>query len=177
MPVHRLDDQQAAVLRAQPLSYPADRRLLHDAPTGFRHLERSRVLARQDFDSAADDLLNWRVHDWAGLRVQASDIPLRAGTVVLMRWGLGPLSVRIPCRVLEVVDEPGRRGFAYGTLPGHPETGEESFLLEGLDDDSIRFTIVAVSRPASALASIGGPATRAVQKLMLDRYLQALDHR
>ena len=41
--------------------------------------------------------------------------------------GLGPL--RAPCRVVYVVDEPDRRGFAYGTLPGHPETGEELFAV------------------------------------------------
>ena len=36
---------------------------------------------------------------------------------------LGP--VRAPCRVVYVVDEPDRRGFAYGTLPGHPEIDGE----------------------------------------------------
>jgi uncharacterized protein (UPF0548 family) len=33
------------------------------------------------------------------------------------------------------VDEPGRRGFAYGTLPGRPETGEEAFVVEKTNDD------------------------------------------
>ena len=40
---------------------------------------------------------------------------------------LGP--VRAPCRVVYVVDEPDRRGFAYGTLPGHAESGEERFVV------------------------------------------------
>ncbi len=115
------------------------------------------------------------MHERAGLRVAASDIPLRRGSVVLMRWGPGRLSVAIPCRVLDVVDEPRRRGFTYGTLPGHPEAGEEQFLLERLDDDRIRLTIRAVSRPASALASLGGPLGRAAQALMTRRYLRALD--
>jgi uncharacterized protein (UPF0548 family) len=43
------------------------------------------------------------------------------GTDVLAH--LGP--IRVPCRVVYVLDEPERRGFAYGTLPGHPESGEE----------------------------------------------------
>lgn len=107
--------------------------------------------------------------------MRASDIPLVAGTVVLMRWGFGPLSVRIPCRVVQVVDEPRRKGFAYVTLEGHPEAGEEQFLLEQLDDGSIVCTITAVSKPASTLAKIGGPATRAVQHHMTQRYLRALD--
>ncbi len=80
-----------------------------------------------------------------------------AGTVVLMRWGVGFLSLRIPCRVVEVIDEPRRKGFAYVTLVGHPESGEEQFLLERLDDGSITFTITVVSKPASTLAKLGAP--------------------
>ena len=33
-------------------------------------------------------------------------------------------------RVVFVIDEPGRFGFAYGTLPRHVESGEERFLVE-----------------------------------------------
>ena len=37
------------------------------------------------------------------------------------------------CRIVYVVDESGpisKFGFAYGTLPGHVESGEERFLIE-----------------------------------------------
>ena len=145
------------------------------APAGFTHLSHSATLSRRDFHETARDLLEWRVHSRAGLQVQASDIPLRRDSVVLLRWGLGALSLRIPCRVLEVVEEPRRRGFTYGTLPGHPEAGEERFLLEHLDDGRILFTITAFSRPASALAKLGGPISRAAQTFMTQRYLHALD--
>jgi uncharacterized protein (UPF0548 family) len=83
--------------------------------------------------------------------------------------------VKIPCRVLEVIDEPRRQGFAYGTLPGHPEAGEERFILEQLDDGHILFTITAYSRPASTLAKAAGPISRAAQSFMTQRYLRALD--
>ena len=45
--------------------------------------------------------------------------------VVLVRM-MGFLQA--PCRVVYVIDEPDIRGFAYGTLPGHPESGEERFV-------------------------------------------------
>ena len=77
-------------------------------PAGFRHLYYSATLARRDFDATARDLFDWQMHSRAGLQVQASDIPLRLETVVLMRWGLGALSLKIPCRVLEVIDEPAQ---------------------------------------------------------------------
>lgn len=178
MTVRALDAQQASALRAAPLSY--DRRTGPDGPgavtAGFRHLRCSARLTRRDFDGAAGDLFAWRMHSGAGLRVHPSDIPLTRDTVVLMRLGVGALSLRIPCRVLEVVDEPRRRGFTYGTLPGHPESGEECFLLEHLDDGGILLTITAYSRPASPLARLGGPISRAAQRLMTRRYLTALDH-
>ena len=44
---------------------------------------------------------------------------------------------KVPARVVYVIDEPLRKGFAYGTLPGHPETGEEAFIVEYRDDDSV----------------------------------------
>ena len=43
-----------------------------------------------------------------------------------------PLDDRIvPCRIVWVVDEPDAFGFGYGTLRGHPDEGEESFVVRG----------------------------------------------
>ncbi len=175
MPVRLLDEQHVSELRAAPLSYTPREGPEGVAPSGYSHLNRSVTLTRRDFDGAARDLFAWRMHSRAGLQVQASDVPLRHDTVVLMRWGLGALSVKIPCRVLDVVDERRRRGFTYGTLPGHPEAGEERFLLEQREDGRILLTITAYSRPASTLAKFGGPISRAVQRFMTQRYLEALD--
>ncbi len=175
MTARLLSDRQAAVLRARPYSYGPVGTGMHATPVGFDRLERSRELSRRDFDAAARDLLLWRVHEKAGLGVRASDVPLRAGSVVLMRLGYGPLSLQAPCRVVELIDAPGRRGFTYGTLPGHPEAGEERFLLEQQDDGCIRFTITAFSTPASAWVKLMRPAARGLQLLMTQRYLRALD--
>ena len=174
MTVRLLDERRASELRAAPLSYiPSED---HDAcPPGYERLSRSVNLSRRDYDVAARDLITWRMHSRAGLRVEASEVPLRQDTVVLMRWGFGALSLKIPCRVVDVIDEERRRGFAYGTLPGHPEAGEERFLLEQIDDGRIVLTITAYSKPASTLARLGGPVSRAAQSFMTQRYLRALD--
>lgn len=169
-----LDAATTARLRAEELTYtrPSDPAVV---PDGFHHFSRAQRILRTDLDGAATDLLGWRVHARAGLEV-ASSVPSAApGEVVLMRLGLGPLALRIPCRVLEVIDEPDRRGFVYGTLPGHPESGEESFVLERQPDGSIDFVVAAYSRPASFLARAGGPASRAMQRFMTGRYLAAPD--
>ena len=124
----------ARELRSAPLTYTPQ--VAHEdwLRAGYRHLTVSTTLTRRDFDGAVRDLFAWCVQSGAGLEVHASDVPLRQGTVVLMSWGVGALSLKIPCRVLDVVHEERRQGFSYGTLPGHPEAGEERFLLERLED-------------------------------------------
>ena len=175
MAAHVLAPDRAAALGRAPFSYEAVGATAHEAPQGYQFLSRSRLLARRDFASAVEDLMAWRAHEQAGLTVAASSRRVEEGTVVLLHLGVGALALRAPCRVVYVVDEPRRRGFAYGTLPGHPESGEELFLLEQRDDERIGFTITAFSKPVSAFAKLGGPFTRWVQQAMTTRYLRALD--
>jgi uncharacterized protein (UPF0548 family) len=52
-------------------------------------------------------------------------------------------------------------GFAYGTLPDHPERGEERFLVEWNEaDDSVWYDLMAISRPGHWLARAGYPYAR-----------------
>src|SRR5689334_9671001 len=95
-------------------------------PAGYDHLDVEEPVGRgrAAFDRAADGLLTWRMHAGAGLRIAAvSGDRAAPGVLVLLR--IGPLGV--PCRVVYTVDDADHRGFAYGTLPGHPERGEEAF--------------------------------------------------
>ncbi|MGL5865925.1 MAG: DUF1990 family protein [Dermatophilaceae bacterium] len=145
-------EREAAALRALPFSYSgvgaSDDAVLgpRAAPEpGSMSFSASALLRRTDLDAAAHDLLTWRVHERAGLRVASSDLPLVAGTVVAMRLGVGPLTLRIPCRVVSLVERPDARGFAYGTMPGHPEAGEERFVVERTDDGGLRFTVSGFS--------------------------------
>ena len=87
---------------------------------------------------------------------------------------LGPLRTWAACRVVYVVDEPSRKGFAYGTLPGHPECGEESFIVSIDEGGSVRFDVTAFSRNARWFARLGGPLTGLVQRAVTWRYLDAV---
>jgi uncharacterized protein (UPF0548 family) len=143
-----------------------------EVPPGHRTFERTVELpSKVGFESAAADLFRWEVQRRAGLRVMASSTTVEPGAEVVL--GLPLLPVHAPCRVIRVVDEPDRRGFTYRTLPGHPESGEESFLLERREDGRILFTICAFSRPASFLARAAGPLGRRIQDLITGRYLRA----
>lgn len=163
----------AARLRAAPFTYPevgatADSGL----PTGYHHLDCARDLPAGAFDEAAARLMSWKIHESAGLRVFASSVPVEPDAVVEMFLGPRWLGIRAACRVVYVINEPDRVGFGYGTLPGHAETGEESFVVERRGD-TVRFVVRAFSNPATRLARIGGPAASAVQRFMTERYLRS----
>lgn len=60
----------------------------------------------------------------------------------------GPRAPEAPVKVVWVVDEPGRIGFAYGSRPGHPLQSEHLLLLEHAEDDSVWLTCRSIARPA-----------------------------
>jgi uncharacterized protein (UPF0548 family) len=147
-----------------------------ELPAGYDHVERDHVVGagRGDFDRAAAAVFRWTAQRGAGLRIRASGPASSTGTVVLMTAGLRRLGLDIPCRVVWVVDEPHRRGFGYGTLPGHPESGEESFVVSLRPDGRVVYELRAVSRLAIRLSRLGAPVSRRVQRLALDRYVAAI---
>lgn len=103
-----------------------------------------------------------------------SETPLRLGTRMTMRLGLGPLRFVAPCVVVWTEKQDNSAGFAYGTLPGHPERGEERFEIVLADSGDVVFRIVAFSRPGRWFTRLGGPLARITQTVMTRRYLAAL---
>ncbi len=118
--------------------------------------------------------MTWEMHRIAGLRVADATPAVELGGDVHLRWSVGPVRVAIPCRVVRVVDEPATCGFAYGTLPGHPEQGEESFTIHHDRAGSVTLEIVAFSRPGRWWSRLGAPVARVVQRRVTNRYLDAL---
>lgn len=125
------------------------------------------------FEQAVETLLTWQMHRGAGLTVRPSSERIEKGTRAVLGIGLGPARVHAPVEVVYVIDEPDRRGFAYGTLPGHPECGEERFLIvrSGV---TVRAEISAFSRPAAWFMHAAGPVGRLAQRAVTARYLRAL---
>jgi uncharacterized protein (UPF0548 family) len=175
MPLTILTDAAAARLRAARMNYPDIGLTARELPSGYRHVRRSTLLGTgpQVFADAAAALMGWQLHLRAGIEVSASGTAA-PGTDVLLRARIGPMRLAVPCRVVYIVDESGRRGFAYGTLDGHPESGEESFVIRRDEGGAVSVVITAFSRPATRLARAAGPLGRAVQHQITGRYLRAL---
>jgi uncharacterized protein (UPF0548 family) len=176
MEVTQLDPDVEAHLRAADLTYDHVGRTSGVLPEGFHHLNRQMIigLGTACFADAARALFGWQVHLHSGLRVATSSARVSHDGVVVLGSGAGPFTLSAPCRVVYIIDEPDRQGFAYGTLPGHPESGEEAFVIERADDDTVSFRITAFSTPASDLAKLAGPLGRFAQRRMTSRYFRSL---
>jgi uncharacterized protein (UPF0548 family) len=163
-------------LAAAPFTYP-EVGATQDAelPPGYAHGGRTAVVGHgaADFARAVEAVFDWRMQKGVGLRVRASGPPSEPGTVVVLTAGLRRFGYDIPCRVVWARTDGDAQGFAYGSLPGHPESGEESFQVE-LTGDDVVFTTRVFSRLASPLARLGGPVSRAVQAAALDRYVASI---
>ena len=146
-------------------------------PPGYRHDRyRRRIGDSQVFDRAVGGLRHWAAHEGAGVRIFPHDHPVTPGATILAIFSLGLAQIIAPCRIVEVVDETDRFGFAYGTLPGHPECGEEALIVER-DAGGTFFSIVAFSRPADPLARLAGPIGRAIQLAITHGFVNALARR
>ena len=162
-----------ADLAGLPLTYPDVGATATALPDGYNHVRMSRRIGsgRQRFEQASEQVMRYGMLRGAGLRVSASAEVARVGSDVLGR--LGPFVA--PCRVVYVIDEPNRRGFAYGSLPGHAVRGEEMFGVRyDPADGAVYSEVVAFSRPATWWSRLGAPALSVVQRLVSRRYLSAV---
>ncbi|MBX7105648.1 MAG: DUF1990 domain-containing protein [Gemmataceae bacterium] len=120
------------------------------------------------FHAAKAALQRWEQFRLGWVEAWSPDTPIKSGEVVaVMGWAVGLWWLN-SCRIIYVVDESGpicRFGFAYGTLPGHVESGEERFLIEwDRDNDDVWNDIFAFSRPNHILTRLGYPLVRRNQK-------------
>ncbi len=168
------DAERRRRLAGRSLSYPeVGASLTDDLPAGYRHTRAEVRLGsgRALFERHAEGVLTWQMHREAGLLVAPGTPRAAVGVDVVVGLALGPVRLRALDRVVAVVDEPDRRGFAYGTLTGHPQRGEESFVVRIDDDDAVRLEIRAFWRSARWYARLGDPVTAAVQRRITQRYL------
>jgi uncharacterized protein (UPF0548 family) len=160
-------------LATLPLTYREVGATAGPLPDGYHHMRKSAVIGhgRRRFDDAAEKVMRWGMLRGAGVRLEPSTEVAAVGSEVLV--GLGPL--RAPCRVVYVIDDADHRGFAYGTLPGHPESGEELFAVRfDPTTEEVHAEVTAFSRHATWWSRLGAPVTSLAQRIITTRYLTAL---
>lgn len=164
---------------------------LGPTPEGYRYFRRSIPLAHafgadgaadRAFERARAMLRAWGPQIGAGMRVEV-DTSEALGVLPAPEVGLEGLLIariaaaiplRAPFRVVAAeFDGTDYAGFAYETLPGHPEQGREAFYVTR-NAGLVEFTVMAFSRPAAWYSRLGGPVTRMLQNRYTNKYLLAM---
>lgn len=165
---------------AAPLNYREVGATARDVlPGGYHHLHHMvRVgRGRDAFECAGAAVTTWRMHRASGARVRSRAERAEPGAFVEVSIGAGPVRFAAPCEVIWTAYEKDRIGFAYGTRAGHPERGEESFVVDLHPDGTVWFTVTAFSRPAAWYTRLGGrlvPVLQHAYARRLGRTLRAV---
>lgn len=167
----------------------------------MNHLGHTLDLGSADlFPLAREAILTWKLQESAGVIAR----PVRrvqVGQVVNLwlnpAWPLSAPRLRgreltIPvgsCEVVEVIDTVGpgaaghravgpdreqAAGFVYRALPGHLESGEQTFLVSVGSGGRLGVSITSESVPGHPLLRAFAPLSIAAQKMMARRYVAGL---
>jgi uncharacterized protein (UPF0548 family) len=145
-----------------------------EPPVGYRPLRQAAVVGsgKAAWQRLAEAVGTWELHREAGMLVVTDTADVRQCGTVVNAAPVGPAALLAPCRVVRVIAEPARFGFAYGTLPGHPLVGEEEFVADLDEAGQVRLRIRSFSRPVG-LARVSPALSRAGQRMVNRRYLAA----
>jgi uncharacterized protein (UPF0548 family) len=97
-------------------------------------------------------------------------VPVEVGDTVAIAYQLGggfrlAFATRVFARFDGPVGDTWRAGFSYRTLVGHPELGEETFVVEKtMSTGAIRVALDSWSRAGIWLTRLGEPVMRVVQR-------------
>lgn len=169
-----VDDADLARLRACAPSYDHVGSTLHADGHPGRY-ESSVPLGNGDdvLRAARGALRSWVPQRSIGASIRPHGVRPDLGETLVIGLGVGRMRLLVPNRIVAVVDEPDRYAFAYGTLPGHPERGEELFLVRRHDDGEVVLTIRVDAGPAPTRERAGA-VVRPLQRAALRRYLAAV---
>jgi len=96
------------------------------------------------------------------------------GTTVRIHGRVGRLRADGELRVIFVVEEPRRVGFALGTVGESVVSGEESFMIEWQENDEVWFTVRAFDAPQGMLYKLFRGLVRRRRRELFTRYLRAI---
>src|ERR1051326_5811490 len=144
----------------EPFSYAAVGGTQKDSPAGYR-VDHNRILigyGLDRFEAAKGAIDDWKMLDldWTELFPTRRSVQVGTAVAGVVRH-LGFWSVNIS-RLIYVIAEPSRYGFAYGTLACHAEEGEERFLVaHDPNTDEVWYDFVGFSKPKPGLGRIRFP--------------------
>lgn len=102
----------SAAEASQPTYAERGATLTSELPEGYHHLGEGTILGdgSETFAKASEGLRAWKAHQLRGVGVFPADAPLRTCATVVVTLGGRIAGIAAACRIIAVVDEPGRFG-------------------------------------------------------------------
>lgn len=128
------------------------------------------------WDAASSTVLSWGTKTRSGFTV---DPPLETGRTAHQgeRYWLvariGPIRVREPVEIVATLATHDWAALAYGTLEGHPVSGEEAFIVHRDDDGNVSLTLRSLTRAGWGAWRALFPLILIAQRVYRRRYLRA----
>nr|WP_274635607.1 DUF1990 family protein [Microbacterium bovistercoris] len=111
----------------------------------------------------------------ADQRFDADGTPwVGSGTTLRLHGRVNGMKADAELRVIFVVEEPRRVGFALGTVADSVVSGEESFMIDWLDNDEVWFTVRAFDAPRSFFYRMLPALVKRRRRALSQRYLRAI---
>lgn len=175
-----IDDFIAEAKRLE-FSYPnvgvTENTQLSDPELAGYNIDHNRIVigrGQTDWERARTSIQSWKMFDMPWVEVYRPQTPIRKDenvAVMILHFGFYSLNA---ARIVYTIDEPGRFGFAYGTLEDHGESGEERFMIQRDYEGNVWYDLKAFSRPNHTLAKLGYPLVRMLQKRFAEDSKQAM---
>lgn len=130
------------------------------------------------FEEAVHALNEWAGHHGAGFSLHPEQASIDVGSTLAIGIPYGPIHATATSMIVDVVDSPGRYGFAYATMPHHFQRGIEWFIVShGDETDEVTLNVDAVFHPGVVLVRVGKPIVGRIQNSALHRYMEAIKTR
>jgi uncharacterized protein (UPF0548 family) len=135
-------------------------------PEGYDHDSRRIQLGKgvEDYERAKKCLVEWKMFPPGWVSIYPAVPLLEKGQEVVVVFKIFGIWWLNACRIVYHIDEARRYGFAYGTLAGHVEKGEERFEVYMDKDENVWYQVAAFSMPNLWLVKLAYPLARRFQK-------------
>lgn len=147
-----------------------------DLPDGFDNDYNTVYLGTGEevWSKAKKAINNWQQFPESWTKIFPDSEPIENGKIVAVLFQVLGVWWINSARIVYTIDEANRYGFAYGTLPGHLEKGEECFWVERDEQGAVYYHIKAFSRPAYWVVWLVYPFARKFQRQFVKQSLSIM---
>lgn len=169
-------DREHKLIQDRKLSYEEVGATKLALPKGYTIDRYSLILGKgsEIFNKSIKGYKDGVSHRGAGLTITPKDFQFIEGASALFSMKIGPFTLVFPDRIVYMSQTENEFKCAYGTIEGHPESGEELFSITLKENEDVVFEIICFSKIVAPLARLGYPVSRFLQKRMTNIYLMSL---